>query len=179
MSRRQGQVATAATVIAILFFGAIFGFFYAWVCSTMWGLDRVDPRAAIEAMNGMNASVRNPAFFLSFFVTPLVGAAAAILTWRVARRRAILLAVATVLHVLGVILVTQLFNLPLNEALAAAEIPQSSDEAARVWTEYSGPWQTYNLIRMISAGVSLALVAGALALRPRATRATAAATATA
>ena len=41
---------------------AIFGFFYAWVCSTMWGLDQTDPVVAITAMQAMNASVRNAVF---------------------------------------------------------------------------------------------------------------------
>ena len=32
---------------SLLLGGAIFGFFYAWVCSTMWGLDAADPFVAI------------------------------------------------------------------------------------------------------------------------------------
>ena len=49
--------AVGLAVVTIVFFGAIFGFFFAWVCSTLWGLDHIDPRSAIEAMNGMNESV--------------------------------------------------------------------------------------------------------------------------
>ena len=33
--------------LALLHSGAIFGFFYAWICSTMWGLDAADPNVAI------------------------------------------------------------------------------------------------------------------------------------
>ncbi len=62
---------------AVLFCGTIFGFFYAWVCSTMWGLDEADPRVAIEAMQAMNASVRNPVFFPASFLTPVVAFVAA------------------------------------------------------------------------------------------------------
>ena len=58
--------------VGVLFAGAIFGFFYAWVCSTMWGLDEADPRVAIAAMQAMNASVRNAVFFPAFFLTPVV-----------------------------------------------------------------------------------------------------------
>ncbi|WP_312889964.1 hypothetical protein [Rhizobium laguerreae] len=60
------------SVTSVVFSGAIFGFFYAWVCSTMWGLDRADPRVAIAAMQAMNASVRNAVFFPAFFLTPVV-----------------------------------------------------------------------------------------------------------
>lgn len=38
------------SMLSLLLTGAIFGFFYAWVCSTMWGLDQIDPNVAIEAM---------------------------------------------------------------------------------------------------------------------------------
>ncbi|WP_442184477.1 hypothetical protein [Rhizobium leguminosarum] len=60
------------SITSVVFSGAIFGFFYAWVCSTMWGLDRADPRVAIAAMQAMNASVRNAVFFPAFFLTPAV-----------------------------------------------------------------------------------------------------------
>ncbi len=53
------RLALGTGLLAIVFAGAIFGFFYAWVCSTMWGLDATDPRIAIAAMEAMNASVRN------------------------------------------------------------------------------------------------------------------------
>lgn len=46
--------------ISMLLSAAIFGFFYAWVCSTMWGLDSLadaDANTAIAAMQAMNASV--------------------------------------------------------------------------------------------------------------------------
>ncbi len=68
--RRPSAFSVSATV-AVLLTGAIFGFFYAWVCSTMWGLDDADPRVAIAAMQAMNASVRNAVFFPAFFLTPV------------------------------------------------------------------------------------------------------------
>jgi uncharacterized membrane protein len=55
--------------VSLLLSGAIFGFFYAWVCSTMWGLDAADPVVAIEAMKAMNSSVRNMVFAPAFFAT--------------------------------------------------------------------------------------------------------------
>jgi hypothetical protein len=63
------RLLVALSIASIVFCGAIFGFFYAWVCSTMWGLDQADPRVAIAAMKAMNASVRNAVFFPAFFLT--------------------------------------------------------------------------------------------------------------
>ena len=42
-----------SSLLSLLLCGAIFGFFYAWVCSTMWGLDSADPAVAIAAMQAM------------------------------------------------------------------------------------------------------------------------------
>ncbi|MEH2506785.1 putative membrane protein [Bradyrhizobium sp. AZCC 1578] len=55
----MSRMLVALSIASIVFCGAIFGFFYAWVCSTMWGLDQADPRVAIAAMQAVNASVRN------------------------------------------------------------------------------------------------------------------------
>lgn len=55
--------------LSLMLSGAIFGFFYAWVCSTMWGLDRAAPQVAIQAMQTMNASVRNAVIAPAFFGT--------------------------------------------------------------------------------------------------------------
>ena len=67
------------------------GFFYAWVCSTVWGLDAADPNVAISAMQAMNTSVRNPVFALGQFGRPLALAALALVAWKAEERRAAIL----------------------------------------------------------------------------------------
>ncbi|QFG27390.1 DUF1772 domain-containing protein [Actinomadura sp. WMMB 499] len=147
-----------------MFGGAVFGFFYAWVCSTMWGLDDADPRVAIAAMQSMNASVRNAVFFPAFFLTPAVMALAAVLALRARRRApAVLLAVAAAVYLGGGLLLTMLVNVPMNEDLAAVAVPASAEEARRVWADYSGRWQLFNQIRTVASGASLLLAAVALA----------------
>ena len=144
-------------ILALLHAGAIFGFFYAWVCSTMWGLDAADPDVAIFAMQAMNASVRNPVFALGFFGTPVVLAAAALTAWRAGERSgALLFASAGVLYVLGAMVPTVTINVPLNEALAALETPLGA-AAREAWQAYSGPWQFWNAVRAIAAGGALLL----------------------
>ena len=77
-----------SALLALLLCGAIFGFYYAWVCSTMWGLDMAAPQVAVAAMQAMNASVRNAVFAPSFFGTPVVLLLTAALAWRDNRRPA-------------------------------------------------------------------------------------------
>ncbi|MGF1661534.1 MAG: DUF1772 domain-containing protein [Kineosporiaceae bacterium] len=167
MTRPLVGPAHLAGYVAVVLTGAIFGFFYAWVVSTMWGLDAADPRVAVEAMQEMNASVRNAAFFPAFFLTPLALAVAGVLAGGQARglSRALFLMAGAVYLICG-IGVTALVNVPMNEDLAAVAVPLPETEAARVWDAYSGRWQAWNLVRAVASGVSLLLAAVALAALP-------------
>ncbi|MGH1415968.1 MAG: DUF1772 domain-containing protein [Pelagimonas sp.] len=147
-------------IAAILFSGAIFGFFYAWICSTMWGLDAAKPEVAIAAMQAMNASVRNAVFAPIFFGTPCVIAVAAIAAWRVqAQVSGVYFALAASLYFAGALLLTMSVNVPMNDALAATPIPASSEAAQDIWITYSSRWQTYNILRTVVSGGSLLLCA--------------------
>lgn len=146
------------SLLSLLLSGAIFGFFYAWVCSTMWGLDAADPAIAIGAMQAMNASVRNVVFAPAFFGTPLVLVATAMLAWFCRLKAAALtFAIAGLLYLSGGMILTMTVNVPMNEALAAVSIPNEAAEAQRIWEDYSGPWQFWNAVRTVVSGITLAL----------------------
>lgn len=145
-------------ILAMLFSGAMFGFFYAWICSTLWGLDAAHPNVAISAMQAMNTGVRNPVFALGYFGAPLALAAVALVAWkREERRGAILFGSGGLLYVLGVVVPTSMVNVPLNETLSAVEGPLTGARAQEVWLSYSAPWQVWNTVRTVAAGVVLLL----------------------
>jgi uncharacterized membrane protein len=149
--------------LSLILSGAMFGFFYAWVCSTMWGLDAADPQVAIQAMQAMNASVRNAIFAPAFFGTPVVLLIAAALAY-VHRLRAATLAFAAggLVYLLGGMVLTMTINVPMNEALAAIAVPHTAAEAQRIWQDYSAPWQFWNAIRASMSGITLALTGYAI-----------------
>lgn len=159
----------AFSLLSLLLSGAIFGFFYAWVCSTMWGLDAADPAIAISAMQAMNASVRNVVFAPAFFGTPFVLIVAAMLAWFCRlKAAAVIFASAGLLYLFGGMMLTLAVNVPMNEALAAVSIPNDAAEARRIWEDYSGPWQFWNAVRTAVSGLTLALTGFAIfKLNPR------------
>lgn len=158
-------MAAAWAGLAVISCGAIFGFFFAWVSSTMWGLDIADPRIAIAAMQAMNASVRNPAFASVFFGAPIIMLVAALTAYGARySESATTLLIGAALYMIGVVAITVSFNVPLNETLAAIEVPRDRDAAHVFWNGYSTPWQAYNQIRTIISGVVLAMAARALYL---------------
>jgi len=78
----------------------------------------------------------------------------------------VLLLIACVLYLVGNIVVTMIFNVPLNNALDAAD-PVSADGAA-LWSRYLSTWTAWNHVRTLSCLASLALMIGAIYMQGRA-----------
>ena len=144
-------------LVSLLLCGALFGFFYAWVCSTMWGLDAAAPEVAIRAMQAMNASVRNAVFAPVFFGTGPALLLAALLAWKSGQRIAVtgLLVAAGMTALLGGSVLTMAVNVPMNEALATVAIPENVEAAETIWQDYSPRWQFWNQLRTIASGIAL------------------------
>lgn len=142
--------------LSLLLAGAIFGFFYAWICSTMWGLDALDPRIAIAAMQGMNASVRNAVFAPAFFGTPVALLITAALAWTSNHKTAAYaFGLGALIYAFGGMVLTMGVNVPMNEALALVTIPDDLDAAQDIWGAYSARWQFWNIVRTAASGVAL------------------------
>jgi uncharacterized membrane protein len=90
--------------------------------------------------------VINPWFFAAFFGTAALCVAVVIVSFlRWSEPGSIWLLTGGLLYLLGAILVTMLFNVPLNDALAAAE--PGSAAGASLWTRYLAEWTAWNHVR--------------------------------
>jgi uncharacterized membrane protein len=144
---------TALAFVSLILSAAIFGFFYAWVCSTMWGLDRINPATAIEAMQAMNASVRNGVFAPAFFGTPLIMVLTAVIALFARNTQAaIAFGLGGLIYAAGGMFLTFLIHIPLNEALALVDSAKA--DATVVWAEYSPEWQFWNQVRTGFSGLA-------------------------
>jgi uncharacterized membrane protein len=74
-------------------------------------------------------------------------AIASLLRW--SEPGAFLLVAGSLLYLVGTILVTIRLNVPLNDALAAAE--PASAEAASLWTRYLAEWTRWNHVRTVAS----------------------------
>jgi uncharacterized membrane protein len=152
------RMARGSALVATLSTGAIFGFFYAWISSTLIGLDDADPRVAIEAMQAMNASVRNAIFFPVYFLTPVLLAIAAVMAGVVRSRRAAgWFTAAAVIYFFGGLMLTTTIHVPMNEELAEVVVPSSVETADAIWSDYSATWQFWNVVRTVFCGISLTM----------------------
>ncbi len=156
-SRPESLLLGSATVVT----GLMAGFFFAYACSVMVGLARTGDRTFIEAMQWINATVRNVAFGPAFFGALVLTVAAAGVTllrrdpgrwWVVA---------AAVLYA-GAFAVTMGVSVPLNEQLAAAGPAGSLPDPGAVREAYEGPWVTWNVVRTVLNTAAVAAMVGAL-----------------
>jgi uncharacterized membrane protein len=132
-------VIVTLTVLAALGSGLVAGIFFAFSAFLMTALSRLPPPQGIAAMQCINVAVLNPWFFAAFFGTAAACAILAVLAffnWN--GLGAIYPLAGSVLYLLGGMLVTMVFNVPLNQALAAVE--PASAEGGALWTRYLSAW---------------------------------------
>ena len=106
-------------MLSLLRCGAIFGFFDAWTCSTLWGLDKIDTDAAITTMQAMNATVCNAGFVLAFSDASVVLLPA--LCWRMAAATDELRCFFSMVGLFGGVgglALKMVINVQMNQALA-------------------------------------------------------------
>ncbi len=152
----------ALTIFATLGSGLVAGIFFAFSTFVMTALGRLRPDQGISAMQSINVAVLNPWFFAVFFGTAagcVVLAVFALFNW--GESGAIYLVAGSSLYLVGSILVTILFNVPLNKALAA--VKPDGTEGPELWTRYLSVWTAWNHVR--TAGSLAAAASFIMALR--------------
>lgn len=130
--------------------GLVAGIFFAFSTFVMSALARLQPREGIVAMQSINITAINPLFMLALFgtaATCLFLTVSSLLKWH--QPGAIYLLVGSLLYLIGAILVTIAFNVPLNDALAIVK-PDSPD-GANLWAKYLTNWTLWNHVRTIAA----------------------------
>ncbi|TAJ36643.1 MAG: DUF1772 domain-containing protein, partial [Reyranella sp.] len=130
----------------------------------MGALSRIPAPHGIEAMQAINVVVINRSFFLAFFGTSALCVAllvAAWLWWNAPAGKLLLL--GSVIYLAGTIGVTMAFNVPLNNALAAAQ--PATPQAATLWAHYLERWTMWNTVRTVAPTVAMALFMAALICR--------------
>ncbi len=159
---RIGSVARPLTLtLATLTTGLIAGFFYAYASSVTLGHALLPDEQYIEAMQAINATVRNGVFAFSFFGAVLsLLLAVAVHAPRLRSRRFLLIALAAVLYIGGGFMLTFLVSVPMNEELArVGEV--GSAALAQIRAEYEGPWNFYNGVRTVFSSLAFLALIGA------------------
>jgi uncharacterized membrane protein len=144
-----------AVLLSTLGCGLMAGVFFAFSVFVMKGLGAIQPAHGISAMQSINVAVINPWFmtpFLGLAVLCMILLVVAVPRWH--EPGASYIVAAALLYFVGTFLVTMLFNVPRNNALAA--VIATSSEGAALWADYRIVWTRWNHVRTIAALASAA-----------------------
>jgi uncharacterized membrane protein len=144
--------------------GLLGGLYFAFSTFVMTALGRIGQAEGIAAMNAINVEIVKSLFMPFFLGTTLTTAALAVMAvFRWSEPGAMAMLAGGVLYVVGMFVVTMVFNVPLNDALAAVD--PSSTDATSLWARYLNDWTLWNHVRTISSTAACALFIAAVAAR--------------
>ena len=137
------------------------GVFFAFSTFVMPSLDALPAPQSVAAMQSINRLAVRPPFMLALFGTAAVCLGLAV--WSVVswgEPGATWVLAGSVLYLVGAIAVTVVFNVPLNDRLAAVDAQSAS--AADEWRHYMTNWTAWNHVRTVVPMAAAALLTIAL-----------------
>jgi uncharacterized membrane protein len=142
--------------------GLLAGLYFAFSTFIMSALGRIDQAHGISAMNSINSTILH-SLFMPFFWGTTAASILLFLAGLVRRGEpgALAMLAGGLIYVGGMFICTILFNVPLNNALAALD--PASAEATSVWARYLKDWTLWNHLRTISSTAACALYISAVA----------------
>ena len=144
---------------ATLLIGLTAGLCFTWGNAVTPGIGQLDDMGYLQAFQKMNRSIENPLFFMVFMGSALVGIAAIFTSRGVSDLHFRLVLVAVIIYCLGVILVTIMGNVPLNQILDKTDLAASTLEELQALREkFERPWNRFHSIRVVSGVVSFGLL---------------------
>ena len=112
--------------------GLLAGVYFAFSTFIMTALGRIGQVPGIVAMNAINTTIVQSLFMPFFLGTTLTGVVLAIVAiFRWSEPGAMPMAAGGIVYVAGMFMCTMIFNVPLNDALAAVD--PASASATAVW----------------------------------------------
>jgi uncharacterized membrane protein len=136
------------TLMAVLGSGLIAGVFFAFSSFVMQSLSKLPASQSIAAMNAVNVVILNSLFILVFIGMTLLCVVLGAVWFFQRDQGSSLLLIGSLLYLIGNILVTGMFNVPLNDSLAVITPENATPEA---WRQYLEPWMFWNHVRTITA----------------------------
>ncbi|UXU85643.1 anthrone oxygenase family protein [Burkholderia sp. S-53] len=140
--------------------GLMAGVYFAFSTFVMTSLGRIAPQAGVAATNAINVDIVRSPFMPLFLGTTLMALALVVIVlFDRDQPGAMAALVGGVLYVFGMFAVTMAVNVPLNDALAAAD--PATAQGAALWTRYVHDWTMWNHVRTVaSVAACVSFIAG-------------------
>jgi len=143
--------------------GLMAGVYFAFSAFIMTSLGRIAPASGIAAMNAMIVDIVGSSFMPVFLLTTLSAASLVVLgVVRWGQPGSALMVIGGAIYVLGMFVVTMMFNQPLNVTLAAAD---TASHGVDFWSRYLTEWTMWNHVRTVASTIATGMFVAALAGR--------------
>tara|TARA_B100000003_G_C10707970_1_gene281810 strand:+ start:67 stop:528 length:462 start_codon:yes stop_codon:yes gene_type:complete len=140
-------------VIIILQIGLTSGLLFIFAFAVNPGLARLSEEEYFRAMKYINIVILNPIFFLVFMGPLITMPILTYMSWNDSSMF-ILIPISTILYLLGVLLITAIKNVPLNNKLEKL----NSTEFKGVFIWYRKPWNFWHNIRTFFSIISFLML---------------------
>lgn len=144
---------TIILILATLSTGIMAGIFFTWSNAVTTGLARLNDLEYLRAFQSMNRAILNPAFFLAIFGPVVLLPLSSFFQFKSAPNTLFwLLLAASLIYLIGVIIVTFTGNIPLNDILDKSALNEfSMEDAKSLRDRFENKWNSLNWIRTFSS----------------------------
>jgi len=147
---------TIISIASITGAGLVTGLLFAFSNFVMRALADLPPDKGMFAMQRINEKIINPVFMVLFLGTPTLCSVIAVNSaLKINEHGNLFLLVGALAYLVGPFAITMLFNVPLNNILARAEVSDSEE----IWPVYQKKWQWWNHIRTYIGVVAVVFMA--------------------
>jgi len=153
MSDRIVQIVTLAAALGA---GIMGGLFFIFSNTIMASFAKLTPAQGIAAMNSINVTILNGTFLSIFMGTALL-CVALIVGWFLGwiPSGSLFTLAAALVYLVGIIGVTIIFNVPMNDTLATMQ--PDSTQGVELWQDYLTRWTMWNHVRTVAGIMSSGL----------------------
>lgn len=139
--------------------GLTAGLCFTWGNAVTPGIGRLDNLGFLHAFQQMNRAIINP-IFIVVFMGPLITHIANIFLFKSATPTVFwLILSASILYIVGLVLVTIFGNVPLNEMIDKVDLLSASpEELATLRDNFEVQWNRFHNIRTVTTSLSFALL---------------------
>ena len=147
---------TIIIVASISGAGLVTGLLFAFSNFIMRALADLPSDKGMFAMQRINETIINPIFLVLFLGTPILCSVIAVNSGlKINEPGSLFLLVGALAYLIGPFGITVLFNVPLNNLLARADLSESNE----IWPMYQKKWQRWNHIRTYIGVASVVFMA--------------------
>lgn len=160
---QNGRVMTTFDVVllfATMLNGLLAGVFFTWTNAITPGIGKLSDIGYLASFQSMNRTILNPLFYVVFFGSMVFSPWATILQYdeQIDTTTGLLLAVSFI-YALGVIVITFLGNIPLNNRLDKLDLENiHPSEAAKFRASYESQWNRLHFIRTVCSSTTFTLL---------------------